>query len=116
MLRIRPAMAAVARIAVDEHCYGIHWEVLDWNKKAIDLYTELGATFRDGWRPVLLSDDALQGLAEEARGVRRRQRTQRTRTSRSAYLRLRRRGRRGWRRIIANRRACGCDWRRKARA
>src|SRR6202049_2910888 len=35
-------LAAVARIAVDEHCYGIHWEVLDWNKKAIDLYTELG--------------------------------------------------------------------------
>jgi|SRR5580698_10812730 len=60
-------LAAVARIAVEEHCYGIHWEVLDWNKKAIDLYTELGATFRDGWRPVLLSDEALQRLAEKAR-------------------------------------------------
>ena len=60
-------LAAVARIAVDEHCYGIHWEVLDWNKKAIELYTELGATFRDEWRAVLLTDDALRRLAEKAR-------------------------------------------------
>lgn len=30
-------LAAVARVAVDEHCYGIHWEVLDWNEKAIEL-------------------------------------------------------------------------------
>jgi GNAT superfamily N-acetyltransferase len=60
-------LAAVARIAVDEHCYGIHWEVLDWNEKAIELYKQLGATFRDQWRPVLLADDALRRLAEKAR-------------------------------------------------
>lgn len=30
-------LAAVARPAIDEHCYGIHWEVLDWNEKAIEL-------------------------------------------------------------------------------
>jgi GNAT superfamily N-acetyltransferase len=59
-------LAAVARIAVDEHCYGIHWEVLDWNAKAIALYQELGATFRDQWRAVLLSDEALRRLAEKA--------------------------------------------------
>jgi len=60
-------LVAVARAALEDGCYGIHWEVLDWNKKAIDLYMELGATFRDGWRPVLLSDEALQRLAEKAR-------------------------------------------------
>jgi GNAT superfamily N-acetyltransferase len=60
-------LAAVARIAVDEHCYGIHWEVLDWNEKAIALYKQLGATFRDQWRPVLLADDAMRRLAEKAR-------------------------------------------------
>jgi len=60
-------LAAVARIAVDEHCYGIHWEVLDWNEKAIELYKHLGAIFRDQWRPVLLTDDALRRLAEKAR-------------------------------------------------
>ena len=59
-------LGAVARIAVDEHCYGIHWEVLDWNEKAIKLYTELGATFRDQWRAVLLTDEALQRLAKKA--------------------------------------------------
>jgi GNAT superfamily N-acetyltransferase len=59
-------LAAVARVAVDEDCYGIHWEVLDWNEKAIELYKNLGATFRDQWRPVLLTDEALRRLAEEA--------------------------------------------------
>ncbi len=62
----RALLAAVARIAVEEHCYGIHWEVVDWNEKAIELYTQLGATFRDQWRPVLLADEALRGLAEKA--------------------------------------------------
>ncbi len=60
-------LAAVARIAIDERCYGIHWEVLDWNEKAIEFYQELGATFRDQWRPVCLSDEALRRLAEKAR-------------------------------------------------
>jgi GNAT superfamily N-acetyltransferase len=59
-------LASVARIAVQEHCYGVHWEVLDWNEKAIGLYKSMGAQFRDQWRPVLLTDDALRQLAEKA--------------------------------------------------
>jgi len=59
-------LAAVARIAVEENCYGVQWEVLDWNEKAIDLYKSLGAEFRDRWRPVLLTDEALRRLAEKA--------------------------------------------------
>lgn len=59
-------LAAVARIAVQENCYGVHWEVLDWNKKAIELYKALGAEFRDQWRPVLLTGEALARLAETA--------------------------------------------------
>jgi len=62
----RALLAAVARIAVEEHCYGIHWEVLDRNEKAIELYEALGADFRDRWRPVLLSGEALRRLAEKA--------------------------------------------------
>jgi GNAT superfamily N-acetyltransferase len=58
-------LAEVARIAVNEHCYGIHWEVLDWNEKAIALYKALGAEFRDQWRPVLLTGEPLQRLAEQ---------------------------------------------------
>src|SRR6202049_1045727 len=53
-------LAAVARIAVQEDCYGVQWEVLDWNEKAIELYKSLGAEFRDRWRPVSLTDDALR--------------------------------------------------------
>ena len=59
-------LAAVARAAVEEHCYGIHWEVLDWNKKAIEMYKAIGAEFRDQWRPVLLSGEAMRRLAEKA--------------------------------------------------
>jgi GNAT superfamily N-acetyltransferase len=59
-------LAAVARIAVDEHCYGIHWEVLNRNEKAIELYTKMGAIFRDEWRSALLIDDTLRRLAEKA--------------------------------------------------
>jgi GNAT superfamily N-acetyltransferase len=59
-------LASVARIAVQENCRGVQWEVLNWNEKAIELYKSLGAEFFDQWRPVLLKDDALRRLAEKA--------------------------------------------------
>lgn len=59
-------LASVARIAVQQNCYGLQWEVLKWNEKAIELYKSLGAEFLDQWRPVLLKDDALRRLAEKA--------------------------------------------------
>src|ERR1700745_4420932 len=43
-------LAEAARIAVDEQCYGIHWEVLDWNTKAIALDKAAGAEVRAQWR------------------------------------------------------------------
>ena len=59
-------LARVAQIARDEGCYGVRWEVLDWNQRAIDLYKSLGATFLDQRRAVLLTDAALERLAESA--------------------------------------------------
>jgi GNAT superfamily N-acetyltransferase len=59
-------LASVARIAVQENCHGVQWEVLGWNEKAIELYKSLGAEFLDQWRPVLLKDGALRRLAEKA--------------------------------------------------
>lgn len=56
-------LAKVAGIAVRDHCYGIHWEVLDWNETAITLYKALGAEFRDRLRPVLLTGEPLRRLA-----------------------------------------------------
>src|SRR5208337_855967 len=58
-------LGAVARIAVEERRYGIHWEVLDWNQEAIELYEALGAEFRDQRRSVLLANPALRRLAEK---------------------------------------------------
>jgi GNAT superfamily N-acetyltransferase len=59
-------LASVARIAVQDNCHGVQWEVLDWNKKAIEFYKFLGAEYLDRWRPMLLKDDALRRLAEKA--------------------------------------------------
>jgi len=57
-------LAAVARIALQENCCAMRWEVLHWNKRAIELYKSLGAEFYDQWQMVLLTDDALRRLAE----------------------------------------------------
>jgi GNAT superfamily N-acetyltransferase len=58
-------LSAVARIALQENCCAMRWEVLDWNENAIALYKSLGAEFHDRWRSVLLTEDALQRLAEK---------------------------------------------------
>jgi GNAT superfamily N-acetyltransferase len=57
-------LAAVARIAQQENCYGIRWEVLDWNALAIEFYHSLGGEFLDHWRTVLLRNQAMQSLME----------------------------------------------------
>ena len=59
-------LAAIARIALQENCWAIRWEVLGWNEKAIELYKSLGAEFRDEWQQAMLTDEALQRLAEKA--------------------------------------------------
>jgi len=58
-------LAELARIARRENCYGLRWEVLDWNQSAIDFYKGLGAVFQDGWRSMVLRDHALRRIAEE---------------------------------------------------
>jgi GNAT superfamily N-acetyltransferase len=57
-------LAATARVAADNNCRGMRWEVLDWNHPAVEFYKSLGAEFLDEWRLALLKDDALQRLAE----------------------------------------------------
>ena len=53
------------RLAQQQNCYGIRWEVLDWNQPAIELYQSMGGTFLDHWRSVLLKDEALRQLADK---------------------------------------------------
>ncbi len=56
----------VARLAREGNCYGVRWEVLNWNQPAIDFYTSLGARFLEKWRSVMITDEALQRLSERA--------------------------------------------------
>ena len=53
----------VAEIARQEDCFGLRWEVLDWNTSAIEFYRKLGATFLDEWRTLNLEGEALRRLA-----------------------------------------------------
>ena len=56
----------VAGIAWKEKYFCVRWEVLDWNKPAIDFYNNLGATFLEEWKPVILIGDALEAAAKGA--------------------------------------------------
>jgi GNAT superfamily N-acetyltransferase len=57
----------VARIAWEEEYFCMRWEVLDWNKPAIDFYHRLGAVFLDEWKAVMLIGDPLQAAADSAK-------------------------------------------------
>lgn len=58
-------LAHVAGVAWREKYFCMRWEVLDWNKSAIDFYNSLGAVFLDEWKSVCLIGDPLQALAEK---------------------------------------------------
>jgi GNAT superfamily N-acetyltransferase len=57
-------LAAVAKLAVDEGCYGLRWEVLDWNQPAIDFYEKLGATFLHEREVVSFDEEATRRVAK----------------------------------------------------
>ena len=59
-------LAELAKIAVAENCYGMKWEVLDWNQPAIDFYERLGATLRKEWITVRLMGEPMEKLANLA--------------------------------------------------
>jgi GNAT superfamily N-acetyltransferase len=54
----------VAAIAQERGCGRVEWEVLDWNRPAIEFYQKLGATAVDGWTKYRLTGDALQRFAQ----------------------------------------------------
>jgi diamine N-acetyltransferase len=59
-------LAHVAGIAWKEKYFCMRWEVLDWNKPAIEFYNNLGAVFLEEWKPVVLIGDALEAAAKGA--------------------------------------------------
>jgi GNAT superfamily N-acetyltransferase len=56
-------LSAIAKLAVNEGCFGLRWEVLDWNRPAIEWYGKLGATFLDERKAVAFDAEAMRKLA-----------------------------------------------------
>jgi GNAT superfamily N-acetyltransferase len=54
----------VAAIALERGCARLQWDVLEWNKLALDFYRTLGAVTLDEWRIMRVTGEALEALAE----------------------------------------------------
>ena len=57
-------LVKVAKLAIEEKCFGLRWEVLDWNRPAIEFYEKLGADFLHERKVVAFDADALRRVAE----------------------------------------------------
>jgi GNAT superfamily N-acetyltransferase len=55
----------LAQIAVSENCGRFQWQVLDWNKPAIDFYHSLGAKVMSEWLTMRMEGAALEQLARK---------------------------------------------------
>ena len=57
-------LVAVCKLAIEEGCVALRWEVLDWNRPAIEFYEKLGATLLNERRVVTFDGEALKRVAE----------------------------------------------------
>jgi GNAT superfamily N-acetyltransferase len=55
-------LRSVARVALEEGCIGLRWEVLDWNRPAIEFYERLGAAFLNERRVAAFDEQALRRI------------------------------------------------------
>jgi GNAT superfamily N-acetyltransferase len=60
-------LAHLARVAVDQGCPRLEWDVLDWNAPAIAVYERIGAHILTEWRIMRLAGEALTSLAGQAK-------------------------------------------------
>ncbi len=59
----------IAAQAVAEKCGRIEWQVLDWNKPALDFYEDMGARHKKEWYTYQLTGKALAALAAGTKAV-----------------------------------------------
>jgi GNAT superfamily N-acetyltransferase len=59
-------LAACARVAVEKECYGMRWQVLDWNEPSIQFYESIGASTLKEWLTMRLDGEPLRRLAAQA--------------------------------------------------
>jgi GNAT superfamily N-acetyltransferase len=57
-------LVEVARVALREGCFGLRWEVLDWNRPAIEFYEKLGATFLNERKVASFDSETMRRMAE----------------------------------------------------
>ncbi len=43
----------------------VSWEVLDWNKVAVDFYVSTGAKILEGWQVVHMNENSLEAIVEQ---------------------------------------------------
>ena len=55
----------VLSYAHDRNLRRVSWEVLDWNKVAIDFYISTGANIMEGWQVVHMNEHSLQAFVKE---------------------------------------------------
>jgi len=55
----------VLSYAYDQKLKRVSWEVLDWNKVAIDFYKGTGANILDGWQVVHMNENSLEAFVEK---------------------------------------------------
>ena len=60
-------LAHIAVIARKEHCFGVRWQLLDWNTPAIDFYKSRGAEMMKEWLTMRVDGEALKKLARMAK-------------------------------------------------
>jgi GNAT superfamily N-acetyltransferase len=60
-------LAKLAQIAIEKNCYGMRWQVLDWNTPAIEFYDALGGKLMKEWLTVRLMGEPLERLAKESK-------------------------------------------------
>ena len=58
-------LARLARIAVDQGCPRLEWDVLEWNEPAIAFYHRIGAKVLTEWRIMRVADESLAALAAQ---------------------------------------------------
>ncbi len=58
-------LARLARIALDQGCPRLEWDVLNWNEPAIAVYERVGAKRLTEWSIMRLSDEPLRTLAAQ---------------------------------------------------
>jgi GNAT superfamily N-acetyltransferase len=62
----RSLLARIAATAWHGNCFGVVFNVLDWNQPAIQFYRTLQVTFWDDWKTLCLEGTALEAMAKEA--------------------------------------------------